>query len=525
MKSSKSANKYRTYLLAFIIIELFLFSFFPANRIEVDDAFWYAGSIRDYAYIDLFNPRFFLFLPLVKSIYDTILLLGINIDAYYFLCVVSAIFSGLTLLLLYDTLGKYLKFERWPALFVVALLGVSYEFWRYSMEAEVYIVAMFFVLLTLRLFLKWEQDNSLRNLVWLSLIASITTLIYKPSFIPVYLIFSLLFFYHKKYFHFIIYNAVGAFIIIGSFFIVYLQMTSETTFSGYLFGGANEPVGGPAGAIFVIASNMLSVLWLFGWEPAASFIIEHFPHKVVEEEMFLALQVADLLYLLFVVWLGIAASFTFLVINAIKNRLQYSKKRVKILSIILLWMLIYSGFLLFMDPTSNEPWLMIQIPLVIIFGAFLIEPLKKSRLWVAFTFLFLVFINNTLGGVGLLSDQRYDYYRQKSEWLKINASADDHIVTYGPMSLIRYLRYYTPAEVINLEEDKDKAFKLFRNAEKVRGDIYFPEDIFHPPQAILYRAKIDLEELTELFQLHSYSLQRVAGEEEGKFKTYRLVIR
>lgn len=523
MKFLKSQNKYRTYLLAFVLIEIFLFTFFPGNRMEADDAFWYAASIRDNDFIDLFNPRFFLFLPLLKCAYEFLLLLGIHIDAYFFICSVNVFFSALTLLLLYDILRVNLKIELWKALFLVALLAVSYGFWRYSVEAEVYILAMFFVLLTLKLFFLWEHQPSLQHLLLVGLVASFATLLYKPNFIPVFLIFPLLLLYRKKYLHFIMYNLFGAIIIVGSFLIAYLQINVDSSFLMYLFGGANEPIGSPAGSLFVIASNMLSVLWIFSWGDVVSFITEYFPHKVVEEEVYLAQQVVGLeTYFLLLVLLAIVGILFFLLVSAIKRRRQFSSTEFRVMALVILWLVLYSIFLLVMDPTSNEPWLMIQIPLIIFFGLIFIQPLKGAQLKIAYVLLLLIFINNTVGGMSLLQEQEYDYNFQKSKWLMASATPNDAIITYGPMSLIRYLRYKTPAEVINFEEEQDVAFTFLERAAVEPGEVFFPENPFKPPPAISYRTNVDLERLSALFQLKGYYLKQVA--ENHQFETYKLLV-
>ncbi|UII30967.1 hypothetical protein LVD17_21985 [Fulvivirga ulvae] len=526
MKLAKPANKFIIYLASFLLLEVFFLTFFPANRTEVDDGYWYAADIRDSEFVKLFNPRFLLFLPIIKLGYQAVSFVGINIDAYNFMCIVSIIFSGMTLILLYDTLYNHLKFHRKNALIITAFVAISYEYWRYSVEAEVYVMSMFFILLALRIFLKYKYIRKFGHVFTLCILASFTTLLYKPNFIPLFVVFPLLFLYYRKISHLIVYYSISAMLIVGSFYIVYTQLPLGGTFPEYLFGGTNQPIGNPAASALVIASNIMSVLWVFSFEEATSFIINGFPHKVIEEEVFLAQQVGNIKYFLLLVLTASIILFGWLVGNAIKERKAFSISRFRILLVLFLWVLLYGGFLMVMDPTSNEPWLMLQIPIIILFGALLIEPLKPKQQWVIYGFLLLIFINNSLGGMNLLKDNRYDFYLQKSKWLISNTTDKDYIISYGPVSFIRYMRYHTEAEVINLEEERESAINLLQNADRLNGGkVYLSENIFHPPRAILYRSRFDVGQLFDIYENKGYRSELVWGrEKEEQFTTYKLIM-
>lgn len=522
MKLVKPTNKYIIYLTAFLFIEMLFIAFYPANRTEVDDGYWYAAGIRDEPYLKLFNPRFFLFLPLYKVLYQLAGLTGIQIDPYHFMCAISMLFAAGTVILLYDLLTRYMHFQVKTAVFVVALLTISYEFWRYAVEAEVYILSIFLILVALKLFLNFKESTSWQMVVSLCCLGAFTTLLYKPNFIPLYAVFPVILIYYKRYTAFVIYYAVSAVLIVGAFFVVYMQLDSQEGFLAYLFGGTNVPVGNPAVAILVIASNVLSVVWIFSFEEATSFIIEKFPHKVIQEEMYLAQQVGSARYIL-LAGLAILGCLTLiLIINAFLRRKVYQLGRFRILATIILWIAVYGSFLLVMDPTSNEPWLMLQVPFVILIGALLIEPLQQNHWWIAVAFLGLVFLNNTIGGMNLLRDLDYDYNYKKSQWLVNNSTSDDYIISYGPISYIRYLRYYTDAEILNMEEGQQRAIEVLENAPNLSGDIYISENIFHPPRAIMYRSHVNVMSLFKLYEEKGYRTVKVSSE-EGDFSTFKLI--
>ncbi|MTI20554.1 hypothetical protein E1176_05940, partial [Fulvivirga sp. RKSG066] len=444
-------NKYTHYFLAFICLEIFLLIFFPTNRTEVDDGFWYAQGIRDEDYLDLFNPRFFLFLPLVKLLYDGVQLLSFNIDAYYFMCGLTMVFSGLTIVLLYDTLVAQLDLGKRTSLFICLFLLISYEYWRYSYVAEVYVISLFFIIWAFGLFVKLKKDKSIKNIILLSLLCSFTVLLYKPNFIPLFIAFPLIYLYLKKIKQLIIFYITGAFSIIFSFAIVYSLAIEDISFLEYLFGGTNVPVGDAYMSVFVIASNIISVLWLFSFQSAVGFIKNHFPHKVIEEELFLALQIDGAGSIFIICLVVMSAILILLIINAIKRKIYLTAYQKKTMVSVIAWFLIYAAFLMIMDPSSNEPWLMIQAPLIIIISVIIIKPLGKRKLWLAYLALFMLFINNSFGGLWLLKNPKYDYNLAKVEWLRQHSTERDIILSYGPVSLIRHLRYVTNTQVINIE--------------------------------------------------------------------------
>lgn len=513
----KFSNKYTYYLLAFICLEVFLFVFFPSNRTEVDDGYWYAQGVRDEDYLNLFNPRFLLFLPLMKLVYDFIHFLNINVDAYYLMCSVSMLFSGLSIVLLYDTLAAHLDLGKKTSFLASLAVLISYEFWRYSYEAEVYIISIFFILVAFRWFMATKKEQGFLHVVLLAVLCAFTTLLYKPNFIPLFIVFPLIFLYFGKSSHLIFFYIIGALVIVGSFSIVHSYLPTEVSFIDYLFGGTNQPVGQAYMSIFVIASNIVSVLWIFSADGAVNFIRDKFPHKVIEEEIYLAQQINGIEI---VMWLCLASLFillSILIVRAIIIKLILTPYQEKAVGIVVIWLAIYGAFLIFMDPSSNEPWLMVQIPIIILVSVLLVKPLKNSQLWLVYFLLFLLFINNSIGGIWLLKDSSNDYNKCKVQWLVENTDDNDIILSYGPISFIRYLRYTTSATIIDIEESSDLAFEILKNRNL--KNVYITEDVLDPPEAIQHRSKHIVETVNDIFNQNDLKAVPVSSTE---FMTYEL---
>jgi hypothetical protein len=494
-----------------------LLVFFPNNRTEVDDGFWYAEGVRDGAYLDLFNPRFFLFLPVMKLFYDTLLLMHIHVDAYLMMCTVSMIFSGLTIVLLYDILAAQLDIGKKTALVASIAVLISYEYWRYSYEAEVYIISIFLILLAFRWFMITKKQEGYLHAIMLAMLCAFTTLLYKPNFIPLFVAFPLIFLYFGKIKELVAFYITGAVIIIGSFALVYSYLPDEPSFLSYLFGGTNSPTGKPYMSIFVIASNIISVLWLFSTDSAVSFIVKEFPHKVIQEEIYLARQIDGYEFILWICLGLMLLILSVMIVRALIGKLTLSSYQKKAVATVVIWLIIYGSFLMIMDPSSNEPWLMVQVPILILISVLFVKPLKATRLWLVYSLLFILFINNSVGGMWLLRSSSYDYNKLKIAWLIENTGSDDIILSYGPISFIRYLRYKTKATVIDIEEDSEVAMEVLGNYKS--ADIYLTEDVLYPPKAILYRSPKIVDNINGRFKELEIKTVVVSS---GEFVTYRL---
>lgn len=492
--------------------------FFPNNRTEVDDGYWYAQGVRDEEYLNLFNPRFFLFLPIMKLLYDLIHALGFNIDAYMLMCFVSMCFSGLTIVILYDTLAAQLDLGKKTSLFASLAVLISYEFWRYSYEAEVYIISIFLILLAFRWFMVTKKQEGFLHAGLLAILCAITTLLYKPNFIPLFIAFPIIFLYFGKVRQLIVFYIIGAFIIVGSFALVHSYLLTDVSFLEYLFGGTNKPVGRAYMSIFVIASNIISVLWIFSSDKAVNFIRNEFPHKVIEEEIYLANQINGFQNVLWLCLILLFILVFIMILRAFVRKLILTPYQKKAVGTVIIWLLIYGAFLILMDPSSNEPWLMVQIPIIILISVLFAKPLKRNKLWLVYSLLFVLFINNSVGGMWLLKRTSSDYNKQKVKWIVNNANKDDIVLSYGPISFIRYLRYETNATVIDIEESPNLAYEILLNDSL--NNVYFTEDVLYPPEAIQFRSKHIVNKFDSIYKENSLMSFPVSS---GEFVTYRLV--
>ena len=520
----KSILKYNISIKLFAssVILLFFIVSFPNNRVEADDAFWYAQIVRDGTIDGFFNPRFMLYLPFCKLLYSTITLIFPAVDAYLFMCVLSMFFSVLVILLVYKISTSLFKFNKNAGIFLGLLVLFSYQYWRYSMEAELYILSLFFLLLALREFLNY--DRSARRLGQIILISALAVLFYKPNFIPIFLCFPLVFVLRRWWKDAVIFYAGTGTLVLLSIVLIYtLANYIEAPFLYYLTGGVPAPTGNPLMSVFVVASNIVSTLWVYSVAEIVDFVELKLVDKVLVEELYLNNQVTWELMFLYITTFVIAAAVVYLVVASVKHKVRTKSHEISEPVIILMaWVGAYALFLLVMDPTSNEPWFMVQIPLLWLFVVLVNSAKFLSKTPVSLLLIVVLVVHNYVGGINLLKDVKYDYNTMKSRWLVENASGEDVIISLGPTAFIRYLRYHTEARVINLEENYETTISEIPGLLNGYSKVYLTEDVITPPKAIVMRSGYQQQEFQDV--LHDFRLEIRQISSNLEFKTYEIIV-
>ncbi len=522
LRSKWGISGVKADILLFILVEVFLLITFPENRTETDDGAWYAYIVRDQSIHSLYNPRFLLFLPFVKLI--TWLMPGV--DTYNLICYFSMFFAGLTIILLRKMLNSFTDWPDTVNWWVVILVLISYEFWRYAFESEVYMLAIFMTMLCLYLQLKIYK-NGPDTLSLLSLIAcsSLTVLFYKPAFIIVFMAIPVFLILKGRWLQTILLYGISGLIILGVYYLTYrYYLLKPESFVAHLMGGVNDPVGNPWMAPIVVVSNFISTIWVFGVKELGGIVSSAFAHKVVQEEFLTASQVGNMSYFLILLCVILGLLLLSGVFYTIKYFRQNGISKTLFTTVLIFIVILYGGFLVVMDPSSNEPWIMLSIPLAVLIGYYLFLPLYGlNKKWIVNGILILVLLINYFGGIGLLRDPAYDFNRLKSEWLSEHVQEGDLILSLGPMSFIRYLNYYTKGDAYNYEEQLMMKKPILDSISSFQGDIYITEDMINPIPAITFRSGITSEVLDSVYSVYSYI--PVPVDTSNKFVTYKLLKR
>lgn len=481
-----SNNKFIPYLLVFGFAMVIFLLTRPGNLVESDDGLYYAAMIRDKPYSHLFVSRHLFFLPLSRLFYTCIHTILPGVDAYSAMVIQSMVFASGMVLLIYFLNRRVLLRDRVSAILITGLVICSYGIWRYSMEADAYLPVLFLLILSLTLAFTVYNRN---KYVLAAIVAAVAVLIYQPAVIAALVILAL-----------------GPGRILSreriNGFVVFFGLIGIGYLAGYLIGapdgisliafatsGARPMPGNPLASIPVVLSNLVGSYWLAGFDWFKAFVVHMFPNKILIEEFYLMNQPLAspvIRYGLVLISFILVGILVVSIYRSVKYRKYWSRN--PLYRVLIIWIAVYSLMLLIMDPSSSEPWLIINVPLMILFGGWLI-PSKKSGGNRALSILFVLclFLMNLFGGILLFRDKTYDLTRKRSEWLIRHAGPHDLVIFLGPVSMGYYLSYYGEMQVLDLETKYEEVDRILTDPRLVDGSIYVTADVKDPFAAISYR--------------------------------------
>ncbi len=164
----------RTYILFALI--LFFVYFFLVNHNPLADSYKYASSVK-YG-VDLFSPHHLLYNAFNYIIYSILSLNSFSIDVMRFMQFVNALFATGSFYMLYKiifsrTENKNLSFAG--VIFVASSFGVM----RFGVEAETYMIPIFFSLLSSWFFLQHSKTQKIIYILLSSFFISVACLFHQ----------------------------------------------------------------------------------------------------------------------------------------------------------------------------------------------------------------------------------------------------------------------------------------------------------------------------------------------------------
>lgn len=478
--------------LAWFLIWILLFVFYlmsaPGNRIEADDAFWFAcevdrGGLRDQL---LGHNSHLLYLPLMSGIHQGLERLGIALSAYDLLRLVSNLSAPSAALAFFAIARDRFGMSLDSALACTAGLCVSYGFWRYANEAEVYSLAA-----TLTLFALWMAFGATSQVR----VLAVAGLAVAGSFINILGVIPAL--------------VVIPFVIargdnarrVGLYVGTYLALFLSVTYGAFAYAGVDQSYlafmrppqtgisfrTGAAESVVGFGPSLVAGNFLLTYAPVLDSIETHFPSRVLEEERFLAGRVS--------LELKVAPLFTGAALGALLALLVQSLRRRRMtarfpsksyLLPILAWIVGHWFVVVRVDPGAPEAWIPMLLPVWFAVGISVFNRARSASqrrmIWLVVVALTL---HNYVGGLLLMRDASKDYNARRAAWLVSHAGRDDVILTIaGPVST-RYLAYHSTARVISLWNVSPRAVRShYSMALSTPGNVYVMEEVFRPPEEI-----------------------------------------
>ncbi|OAD20193.1 conserved hypothetical protein, membrane [Candidatus Thiomargarita nelsonii] len=185
-------------LILIAITSLFLITL-AMNHSEAEDSVRYIYEVTKVpSTLSLYDPNHILFNSFNRVVYDLWLFLGYKGNAELPMQINNVIAGIVTLFLVY-LIARRLEMSVYFSLLCLGMVSMSYGFWRYSVEAETYILPLPFILLSAhRLMIIAESRFEYRHFFLLGLFMAMATLFHQQHVLLIFIAPFAIIFLHSK---------------------------------------------------------------------------------------------------------------------------------------------------------------------------------------------------------------------------------------------------------------------------------------------------------------------------------------
>lgn len=428
----------------FIISVIYLFT--QAHNLSVaHDSISYLNSIESDPLLT-FHPHHLLYQLLAALVAK---LDSLGMDAQFWVQSLNALFGGgvasVFFLLLRDRFHLPENFAHVAVIFP----AFSYGIWAYSTVVEVYMIPLFFLMMTFYLLASNELSN--RKMLLVGLFHGLAILFHQSHilFTPV-VIWAI--FIKADFRGLFIYLLACGILVASSYFIVMVGIMgfqSPDEMLNWLIGyGHDEQYWEETGLGMFFKSSVGLFRSIFGGH--FLFALPFFDEMAgtsgysLRDERFLVRNMSPIMAVLlafattiFSIFMGIGFY------KSLKGRSNFSSSKKQLIQLIFIWTISYSAFFLFWVPVNPEFWLpqFVALSLLIISGWQRWLPARSLVFWlIPFAFL------NYSGSMYWLGDSDNDYYQVKVKNMASLAKPEDLLLIGQAWILPAYTEKYLSSE-------------------------------------------------------------------------------
>ena len=432
---------------------------------DTDDVYYFAYLVENFPVNYVGDPRLLLYKAAMQWGYLGINLAELPITGLQLMRAFSALCGGAIVIVFYQMLVRDLKIHVIAAAAATMFLVMSYGFWRYAIEAEVYIPSILLLLIALRWFYHLENKVEVGPfaMVPLGVFSGIVVLFYQPNAIPLALAFTLMMLRRGRCCGLIVYGLVAGVIVIGGYWLGFKIYTTHPlgleTFQQFLAQRSLEFVVWPfdkeniiratLGSILILTHDLVSANWLFAHDWVALDVKQLFAYEWFVEKQYTARQGGWLIYppLLLLPLLGLLSLW--LIIRAFPYGFKALVQQ-KTLPY-LVWLL-FSGLVVWrLNPYGPEAWIMLLPPLVVVLTILVIQPAVMNGVRKPLLAMVLIVVaHNAMSGIGIIHDHLSEYAVAKTQWILDNAGENDAVLIVDDNPLFMTMNYRSNAVILPL---------------------------------------------------------------------------
>ena len=400
------------------------------------------------------------------------------------------------------------------ALYATLVIAFSYGTWFYSANIEVYMPAVFFMLLLLHAI---PEKLSRKAVLLIAVLHSLAILFHQVNIL--FAVFLLYYFIRQGKSIGVaralgLYMGTGLLLVGGMYFYGGWiaeghQSWSEwiTWIRGYTYGHdywrpwtTETPLMVATG----IAHALIGGHFLFQIPQVNQRLTGSLAEHSLQDELYLSSAI-DPAWAWFLSGLCIALLIltVLLIWRYIRQKAWKAPPAARFFSMGAGWTIfLYSLFFSFWMPEILEFWILqLLLCWMLLLGGVLRYPQRlhvPSTASVTLVIALILFTVNYFGSMRWLSSPEYDYYRKQTDALNIHLNAGDLVVLEDPWILDGYIRYFTPARAIQagdpreelMHEDRFRGGRIFyitkehnadrRKLENDLGRKFGPETLYLP---------------------------------------------
>ena len=473
----------------------------PGNHADAEDAFMYAYDVETKPYFELFNPYHALYLPLMKILFQPAQALGLVDRPFGLMQAVSILCAASTIALFDLTLRKRLGLPAGVAAVGSALLALSYGFWRYASEVEIYAPA---ALLSVALFYAaLRPELTTRDAWWLGVLAAAAISMHALNSALACVVVPTLLIARGRWRLVPIY-AFGAATILVPLYT--LGLVARLNLGGAepetVFYGLGESSLAPAAWIrgsIGLGRAIASGMPLFAWPDFVLLLAHLVPSMMPDKELFIVNAASPSLRILGWATMAAAVAAAALNIPLFTRRRRHCRAPAAGEWSSLLWLAAYAPIPVLISPTADELWILFLVPFWLLITSLVIRPIYEGGSKAPIAAMVALFgLHNFVGGIGLVRDELSNLYKSQAHWLIKNSKAGDTILTFDRGYLTRYIRYYSSADIVELFPMHAAELGALRERlERHEGAIYTTPAVFSPPHYECLVARLSCELLQQ----------------------------
>jgi hypothetical protein len=447
-----SAGAFATRAAIFLGLLAFYLLTAPWYHTTAVDSYDFAHLITEVGYLGA-STRLFLWQVSMHALYDIVSWVLPDPDPFVVVGVANAAATSAAVLLLQRLLRIHLGLSPEGSWLTAGLFALSYGTWRYATEFEVYAFAALYSLIVLHLAFRSDHvppAGRTAAILVAAVFGTFATLSYQPLgivagfVVPTYLLLRLGVRSTALYL-----ASYAALVGVGMLVVRMLKSGSILSNADGLLDTDGKMPSLPGlsdlGLAWVaFAQNLLSVNWMFMFEPTRRVLEERYRDRFIQE-----LVASDQTYAgdtLYVLTLPVAAALVVLSLALVLRRTRQRPVSAAELCAYV-WLGIHAAMSLSLHPAGFETWLPALVPALMILGVRVVDPLVLSgwRLLPALTLVTLA-VHNWFAGVGFFAMADRDYNVARGDPILAVAGAGDVMVVGRNWAFERYLNYQGEAK-------------------------------------------------------------------------------